>query len=672
MPFACRKRLKSTPQPVLLGLDSTTAKVEFVTLYSIVREFGTLVPSATPWERDRKSRTVPDVSLFDHSRTTCAIVACLGKLGEELPDDVFREMLERLRRDDLGHRVLKIHLFLLVRGDISGIQRFLYGITRPRAEAKGTAKRLRGRSFYISLVNEVVADWIVRRFGLPVANILFCGGGRFDLLLPFREEVLRKLEDIRRDMERWFLEEFYGELGLQMVWAGVSPADFADFRDVYRRVEDELQKAKRTKFSSLVSEPDFFSPMPLKGNICNYCQVTPLDKPEDEGPCPLCSLHAKVGERLPRIRFLMYAYGPAEDLGGSEETWVMFPKFGVSVGLLSEGEVEGAVRDASGRADEVLVYKLNTTDGYILDGNYRNVGFGFKFLGNEAPVAQKRRDLVPDRETVKPGEVLDFEEISELSEGAKLLGILKMDVDHLGLIFGMGIEPSTISRLATFSSSLELFFGAWVNEVCRKVSAEWEKCLPPDDRRKGLVRNMFYVVYSGGNDLMVVGPWDGTVRLAQEIYREFRRYTAHNPNITLSGGNILVKPQFPVYRFARIVGDVLRQSKQGGRDRMTLFGDTVKWSDDRESLDQLLAFGERMARYVEEDKLPRGFLHFLMELDERYIKKGNLMWVPRFFYVLARRIRKEVIDELDLENEVTRFREHILIPASYASLRTRR
>ena len=33
MPFACRKRLKSTPQPVLLGPDSTTAKVELPFAY---------------------------------------------------------------------------------------------------------------------------------------------------------------------------------------------------------------------------------------------------------------------------------------------------------------------------------------------------------------------------------------------------------------------------------------------------------------------------------------------------------------------------------------------------------------------------------------------------------------------------------------------------------------
>ena len=653
------------------GLPRYRSPADFVTLYSVVREFGTLVPSATPWERERENRTVPDVSLFDHSRTTCAIAACLEKLQDELPDDVLLEILERLRKDELEHEVLRRPLFLLMRGDISGIQRFLYCITRPGAEAKGTARRLRGRSFYILLVNELVADWLVRKFGLPVTNLLFCGGGRFDILLPFKKEILRELEDIRHDMERWFLEEFYGELGLQMVWVEVSPADFADFGSVYRKVEDELQKAKRTKFRSLISEPDFFSPTPLRGNICNFCQITPLDEPEDEGPCRLCSLHAEIGRRLPKVSFLAYVYGPTEDIGGSERKWVKFPKFGVSVGLLSEEEVKGTVSDVLGRVDEVIVYKLNSTDGYIL-GNYEKVGFGFKFLGNEAPVARRRERLVPDKEPVESGEVLDFEEISELSEGAKLLGVLKMDVDHLGLIFGIGVEPPTISRLATLSSRLELFFGAWVNEVCRRTSRKRDENLPSDDRRKGLVESMFYVVYSGGDDLMVVGPWDGIIHLAREIYGDFRRYTAHNPNITLSGGSVLVKPQFPVYRFAHIVGEALGRSKQDGRDRITLFGRTVKWSGDGNDLGRLLAFGERMAQYVEENKLPRGFLHFLMELDRRYISEGDLMWVPRFFYVLARRIRKEVIDELDLHRKVAELGENIWIPASYASLRTRR
>jgi hypothetical protein len=86
---------------------------------------------------------------------------------------------------------------LLAKGDVSGIQRFLY-----QATEKGAARGLRGRSLYLQRLSEAAAPFVWHRLRLPLTNLLYSGGGHFLLLarpsdearLPeIRQEVLRRL-----------------------------------------------------------------------------------------------------------------------------------------------------------------------------------------------------------------------------------------------------------------------------------------------------------------------------------------------------------------------------------------------------------------------------------------------------------------------------------------------
>ena len=72
-------------------------------LYSILQKYTWCIPSAT-------YKDEPDISLFDHAKTTAAIAGCLY----------------HCKRLD----VLSEKKFLLVVGDISGIQNFIYKITK--------------------------------------------------------------------------------------------------------------------------------------------------------------------------------------------------------------------------------------------------------------------------------------------------------------------------------------------------------------------------------------------------------------------------------------------------------------------------------------------------------------------------------------------------------------
>jgi len=96
---------------------------------------------------------------------------------------------------------------------------------------------------------------------------------------------------------------------------------------------------------------------------------------------------------------------------------------------------------------------------------------------------------------------------------------------------------------------------------------------PPDGKRYDHI----YTIYSGGDDLCLVGPWDVIVDFARYMAAEFERYVAGNPNVTLSAAVTVTKPKFPIATSARKAGELLKAAKNAGRNRFNLFGVIGRW-----------------------------------------------------------------------------------------------
>lgn len=169
------------------------------------------------------------------------------------------------------------------------------------------AKRLRGRSFYLSLLGKVVADWLVRQLGLSPANIMFVGGGQFDLLIPLNQQT--KLQECQKVLEGWLLEQFYGELGLQVASVELAAADFGDMRRAYKALSRSLEAEKLRKWADYLPASDFMIAGDRLYHRCRVCHLTPRGDPV---VCPLCREHARIGQRLPHVTHLAFAYQPIQ------------------------------------------------------------------------------------------------------------------------------------------------------------------------------------------------------------------------------------------------------------------------------------------------------------------------------------------------------------------------
>ncbi|MBW1778876.1 MAG: type III-A CRISPR-associated protein Cas10/Csm1 [Deltaproteobacteria bacterium] len=136
-------------------------------LLFLLEKYALFVPSAAYMD-------IPDISLFHHMKSTAAITTCL--LHHELSETDLKEMIAALKSPQL-EGALERPLFSLIGADISGIQNFIYDVA-----ARGALKGIRGRSFYIQLLAESIAESILESLGLNTACNIYCSGGHFYLL----------------------------------------------------------------------------------------------------------------------------------------------------------------------------------------------------------------------------------------------------------------------------------------------------------------------------------------------------------------------------------------------------------------------------------------------------------------------------------------------------------
>ncbi|MGB9800268.1 MAG: type III-A CRISPR-associated protein Cas10/Csm1 [Thermanaerothrix sp.] len=644
--------------------NSQSLEVFYTTLTALLYKYTWCVPSATPWQKGKSEqyrRAYPDVSLYDHARIVSAIAACLAyddRSSFPQPDEA---------------------IFLLVRGDVSGIQDFIYRISRPEATTEHIAKRLRGRSFYLQLQTELIVDWILRELGLPFTCSIFVGGGRFDLILPLSAE--KALEELKEKLETWLLEAFMGEIGIWIAVEKATPEDLKDTSFISQRLNENIESIKQRKWERFLSNPSFYEPEKHNPqgkktwHVCSVCQLTPM--PESGQICDLCAKHERIGKYLPHTNYLIYIYDPNITLPEQNVIDFDFPK--VQVAFVRH---EKDVRQLLSRTKEVLISAINQTQNFVFTG----VPCTFRFIANEAPLA-RRLLSISDLE-VAQGDVLPFEAIADLSQGADRIGILMADVDNLGVLMSEGlreINPAkpldqllrpTLSRVATLSRTLDLFFAGYLNTLCKKIAKEWEQQVNNDPSSDGL----FYIMYSGGDDLFIVGPWDQTLILAKEIREKFRKFCGNNPDLTLSAGYVQVKPRYPVHRFSMLVREAEGRAKRDGRNRIHLFGQSLPWADqdiqpgDKVSFEWLWHQAEDWIKAIAAKEINRGLIYDLGGLFRQHVDRdGKLkpLWTPRLYYTLARRLSQQALQTHQNNLLKVVASGKTLVPVSITSLKIR-
>jgi len=537
-----------------------------ITLITLLEKYTSNTPSATNIRH-------PDISLFDHLRTTAGIAQglYLHQLGQK---DIKVGMADEM--DDK---------WLLVCCDFSGIQKFIFNLTN-----KGAAKGLRSRSFYVQFFCRICADYILRYIGLTRAGLLYNSGGKFYLLIP--ATVKSRLVEARTKINQWLLKtsfQFDGDVFLGMGIAAVNGKMFqqGEMAVAWEAVAEALERDRLTRFREDMKR-SFFDPETgfNSSNSCNICDGRRL--PDNADCCDACERLLNIGIWLKNTQAILMVWGDdaEKDRVGSclnSREIISFSELGVYMFLLSEKQL-------------ARLALLKHVDGECIFLNQLcDKNFSELILPNCAVSSMYLVKWESLRKTGSDGTEWNFEDYADHSTGIKRLGILRMDVDNLGMVFIKGLQfperkkagwgkvvqdksgksklkkMASISRMATLSRQLNHFFSVYIPTLLERDS--FDRC---------------QIIYAGGDDLFVIGSWDQLPGLAETIRNEFREFCCYNPDFSISGGLTLHGGKFPIYKGAQAAGQAEKQAKgirkawiknTEKKDGFYFFGTSIVWED---------------------------------------------------------------------------------------------
>lgn len=492
----------------------------FETIFELCRLYQWCLPESA------RACDLSDVSLFEHQKATAAIAAALY---------CYHTGSNTLNKTQIQKR--ETEKFLLFCGDLSGIQQFVYQIS-----SKGAYKMLKGRSFFIQLLAEILARKYGDEFHLTPANVLYCNGGKFYLLLPNLRSVRQTLETMTDAVNQELFDLFNGEVFLRTAFEKMSAADLTrqngrTLSEIWDKVGREVFLRDRSRYSTLAArdyERIFGVAVHTDLRSCPvcHCTMTPEYEPRN---CATCGSMELIGKNLKTTRCYIVMSGNGSAVVSKKPIMKIF---GRNIWFF-ETQPDALV-------GECLIWALNTTSfaGLIRE----EIGTG---RINAAPLIAGGNH----------GFDKEFQEIAaETAQGIHRLGILRMDVDNLGKIFRQGLKNyyhlkvaaeeriifHSLGRITTLSWQLAFFFGGLVPKFIDR-NAKWQ--------------GKAAVVYAGGDDLFVMGAWDIIPDIALHIKTRFARFCCHNPVFSMSGGMVMTGGKFPIYKSADMAGEAVQTAK---------------------------------------------------------------------------------------------------------------
>lgn len=613
-------------------------------LLQILEEGFSYVPSST------NRAEVCDISLYVHSKITSAVASCMKLYFDEQQIQDYKKYCF-----NSGSKIFRNEkIYLLISGDISGIQDFIYTIP-----SKGALKTLRGRSLYIDLLLEEFIDEYLEQIGLSRANVLYSGGGHFYILAPNIEDTKKAIDKLQAKMNRWLMENIGINLYLAIGMAECSANNLMKSEaqgNLFAIVNKKLKDDKTIRYSKDEDFLEYIFNVEKEEDTakkeCNICHnlVDKLWKynSDEEIACEFCLNLYKLGQDI-----------LTQDL----------------VFVISEEKIDGGIK-IFGKDKDLYMYAVNIEDIDMFKGKILRIYSKNNLLENDLAIRLYLADYSAKNEN---DEVMTFDDLAKSSckidKGIKRLGVLRLDVDDLGIAFSSGfvsdkdkiednLRYATLSRYADLSKDISMFFKVAINKIC---AGDLTGCVDFEEKAFNIFgiakapKRKVNIIYAGGDDLFLVGAWDEVLEVAIDINRAFKQFT--NGKLTLSAGMAMFSPTYPISKMAEIAGLLVQMSKnRKDKNSIALFGmeTNIKangqleckhiytWADFemkvcKEKMNYLLARLSFDGDKFNKLSVGKSLIYRLMDLIQ--LADEDKLNIARFAYVLARMQPKQDKDE---------------------------
>jgi len=684
-------------------LEEFDPKISFDLWLILLERFTSFVPAMTG-EKEI-------VSLFDHLKLTSAFSACLFQyyeneiFNESLTFENFKEITEK---EILGKENKKV--FLLIGGDLSGIQKFVYGTTHHQK----ALLRTKGRSLYLEFLCLDVIREILTRLNLTWANVILNSGGHFYILAPNLNEVKEKVKTIKEKVNEFLYEKFGGTIYLALACQEFSGKEISKpfkankedlkrrgeaikeiFKELHRKLDDD--KSQRFKDVLLNNIDLWKEKTSYEDNLCQFCKLHPGKEKDFDGEklreCRECENFVKMAKKFRAER-----YEELERKKDKKEKfwWEFIEKMRYQkIGVWKEKETSEDLPHFD--LPFSRFYLRDFTENFEIKEDFKAITLINFYNFEDKEIKEKLKPLFDQLKNKNFNFLNSYfvswysteyaEELDVIDTGCiglKKIAILKADVDDLGEIFkeGIDIEYKTFSSLATFSRFLDWFFKIYINwlgdiekglkqninETQYFLKAEFENSLRWRKKFKKPKRDI-QILYSGGDDLVVIGPWNEIIDFALDLEWLFKKYVGENPNLHFSAGMVIVDKKFPIYKAIELAEERLKEAKNNeGKESAGVFESSpIKWKDLKNSLNDFTDLIEEIRETKKENKtekkatikIPKTVLHKILEIKSRFDELKDLRCIIYLHYLLARnekirnnKIFKEYFSlERDIQNK---------------------
>lgn len=547
-----------------------------------------------------------DISLFDYIKMTTALAACAYRYAEGSGN----KDLSGTGTDEL----MKEKMFLMFSCDFSGIQKFIYNI-----KSSNALKSLRSRSFYLEIFLENIIDELLEAVGLYRTNLIYTGGGHAYIMLPNTNDVRNKVEKYFSHIKEWLIAKYDISLYLAYALYECSGNDLCNknaAEEPYKKIFTNLSRQLSSKKLNRYSVGDIKGLNSKKNNSERECSICGRSENlKNDDICENCRAFAAISKSILTEKYIVVS----NEKPDSAIPCFEMPSVSGNNYVFMSDNYEGV--------DNIKrMYVKNYADF--------DSGATVLFMGD-----------------YYPGE--DMYEMSKLAEkatGINRIGVMRADVDNLGGAFVSGFRRNGenhegLLRTAALSRQLSLFFKYHINSILKGDGVDKQFSLigeNNENKKKNVI-----IVYSGGDDVFIVGAWNEVIEAAVDIRRAFERITVSR--LTFSAGIGIFAPSYPIHKSASDTGELEDMSKLvDGKDSLSLFGTvqgenhTYNWKTFTGSVTEKLNvinsyFSELKktadSEEVQEEMRGMAFVYRMLELLRGADEKIN---IARFAYMLAR------------------------------------
>ncbi|KHD34257.1 hypothetical protein NL50_17685 [Clostridium acetobutylicum] len=547
-------------------IDEILSKLEcnkdnFKKVYYICMKYLTNIPAV--------NKENCNISLFDVCKITSAIATCQEKNYDQ---------------------------FILIKGDISGIQNFIY-----KTKKADALKTLKARSLYLTILQDLCSRYIIRKLKLNITNILYSGGGNFYIIAS--KEHVEELKKIRKELSGILLSAHKGELYLALAEVEFTLNDFNNFEEVWKKAGESVGKVKNKRWSEIGLKENFkkiFGPIDNGGRLertCSICNRMSYEL-DEEKRCPLCQSYVKLIEDARNKKYYIekeIKFDLVKDNYNSVNE--VFQALGYNI-YFSE--------DLPARDGKTTIYSINDFDNDSADG----------YIFKSIKLSTDSLD-----EMVSSGKAL----------GDNKIGVIKLDVDNLGRLF---INAKSIGQVTGLSRNISMFFEGFVEQIIKNNYT-------PNECRQYLKtknwKEKITIIYAGGDDTFVVGRYDEIFEFAY-VLRELFRSFVDCKDKTFSAGVGMFNSDFPIIKTAEISEDFLSSGKlTEGKNKICFLGEVFTWQQYLELIklknliEEIYEKTQSKSVFEKIDKSTKGFKAVFKKGDKNinYLKMYRLAYYLR-------------------------------------------